>query len=119
MHTDEGVAPRHDERDRADLSVEAPGARETGSVPWPLLLQQRMSAHVQESDRYRWLVLFTALFLAAASSVAAFLSVSYRLPSGIGQTKKVKNSDAKRARWRTRPHRRSRSCGKQPESDRR
>jgi len=77
MHTDEGVAPRHTDRDRADLSVEAPGARETGSVPWPLLLQQRMSAHVQDSDRYRWLVLFTALFgLLTVTFTITILAVS-------------------------------------------
>ena len=38
---------RRAERNHADLTVEAPGARETGSVPWPLLLQQRMSARVE------------------------------------------------------------------------
>jgi EmrB/QacA subfamily drug resistance transporter len=77
MRGDEGVSARHPERDRADLSVEAPGARETGSVPWVLLLQQRLSAHVQDSDRYRWLVLFTALFgLLTVTFTITILAVS-------------------------------------------
>jgi EmrB/QacA subfamily drug resistance transporter len=45
----------------ADLSVEAPGARETASVPWPLLLRDRMAQRVEASDRYRWIVLATTL----------------------------------------------------------
>jgi EmrB/QacA subfamily drug resistance transporter len=68
---------RHPDRDRADLSVEAPGARETGSVPWPLLLQQRMSAHVRDSERYRWIVLATALFgLLTVTFTITILAVS-------------------------------------------
>ncbi|MEL7209414.1 MAG: MFS transporter, partial [Actinomycetota bacterium] len=68
---------RRAERNHADLTVEAPGARETGSVPWPLLLQQRMSARVEESDRYRWIVLFTALFgLLTVTFTITILAVS-------------------------------------------
>ena len=77
VRTDEGGAESHRLRDRADLSIEAPGARETGSVPWPLLLQQRMAAHAQDSDRYPWLVLFTALFgLLTVTFTITILAVS-------------------------------------------
>lgn len=77
MRADGGRSDPHRARDRADLSVEAPGARETASVPWVLLLQQRLSAHVQDSDRYRWLVLFTALFgLLTVTFTITILAVS-------------------------------------------
>ena len=75
MSADEPKPTRY--RGRADLSVEAPGARETGSVPWPLLLQQRMAERVQDSERYPWLVLFTALFgLLTVTFTITILAVS-------------------------------------------
>jgi EmrB/QacA subfamily drug resistance transporter len=43
------------------LISEAPGATETVSVPWPLLLRHRVVRRVEASDRYRWWVLMTCL----------------------------------------------------------
>jgi EmrB/QacA subfamily drug resistance transporter len=77
MRTDEEAAQRDRSRDQADLSVEAPGARETGSVPWAMLLQQRMAVRATDSDRYPWIVLFTALFgLLTVTFTITILAVS-------------------------------------------
>jgi EmrB/QacA subfamily drug resistance transporter len=45
-----------------DLSVEAPGVSEESSVPWPLLLGQRLTARADEGGWYPWVVLATTLF---------------------------------------------------------
>ena len=45
-----------------DLSVEAPGVTEEGSVPWTLLLGQRVTTKAEERGWYPWLVLITTLF---------------------------------------------------------
>lgn len=45
-----------------DLASEAPGADEVATVPWPLLLRQKVTERVEASDRYPWFVLATVLF---------------------------------------------------------
>src|SRR2546428_9287372 len=45
----------------ADLAIEAPGAEEVVVVPWPVLFRRRVARRVEESDRYRWWVLWTVL----------------------------------------------------------
>ncbi len=46
----------------ADLTVEAPAAQEVGVAPWPELWRRRVSARVEQSPHYAWIVLATALF---------------------------------------------------------
>ena len=61
----------------ADLVVEAPGADEIGSVPWPLLLRHRVQGRLERHERGPWIVLATALFgLLAVSSTITILAVS-------------------------------------------
>lgn len=61
----------------ADLVVEAPGADEIGSVPWPLLLRHRVQGRIESHDRGPWIVLFTALFgLLAVTCTITILAVS-------------------------------------------
>jgi EmrB/QacA subfamily drug resistance transporter len=43
------------------VHVEAPGADEVVVVPWPLLFRERVARRVEESDNYRWWVLWTTL----------------------------------------------------------
>ncbi len=45
-----------------DLSVEAPGVSEESSVPWPLLLGQRVTTKAEDKGWYPWVVLATTLF---------------------------------------------------------
>jgi EmrB/QacA subfamily drug resistance transporter len=45
-----------------ELSIEAIGADEVQVVPWPLLLRKRVTAKVEGSGRYPWIVLVTVLF---------------------------------------------------------
>jgi EmrB/QacA subfamily drug resistance transporter len=44
-----------------DFSIEAPGAEEVVVVPWPVLFRRRVAHRVEQSDRYRWWVLWTVL----------------------------------------------------------
>ena len=44
-----------------DVSIEAPGADEVAVVPWPVLFRRRVARRIEESDRYRWWVLWTVL----------------------------------------------------------
>jgi EmrB/QacA subfamily drug resistance transporter len=41
--------------------IEAPGAEEVVVVPWPLLFRERVIRRVEQSDNYRWWVLWTTL----------------------------------------------------------
>jgi EmrB/QacA subfamily drug resistance transporter len=43
------------------VAIEAPGADEVVVVPWPLLFRHRVARRVEQSDRYRWWVLWTTL----------------------------------------------------------
>ncbi len=64
------------ERD-VDLVVEAPGADEIGSVPWPLLLRHRVQGRLETHERGPWIVLATALFgLLAVTCTITILAVS-------------------------------------------
>jgi len=56
------VAPVEEGERARDLAFEAPGTEEATYVPWPLLLQRRVTARVERSGRYPWLVLATVLF---------------------------------------------------------
>ena len=56
-----------------DLSVEAPGVIEDGSVPWTLLLGQRITKKAEDRGWYPWLVLITTLF--GLLSVAMTISI--------------------------------------------
>ncbi len=60
-----------------DLSVEAPGVTEEGSVPWSLLLAQRVTDKAEERGWYPWLVLATTLFgLLSVTFTITILAVS-------------------------------------------
>jgi EmrB/QacA subfamily drug resistance transporter len=60
-----------------DLSVEAPGVSEESSVPWPLLLGQRVAARADEGGWYPWVVLATTLFgLLTVTFTITILAVS-------------------------------------------
>ncbi len=56
------MAPRDDPNAAQELASDAPGVDETAGVPWPLLLKHKVTAKVEASDRYPWLVLATVLF---------------------------------------------------------
>jgi EmrB/QacA subfamily drug resistance transporter len=56
-----------------DLTVEAPGVIEEGSVPWTLLLGQRITKKAEDRGWYPWLVLITTLF--GLLSVAMTISI--------------------------------------------
>ena len=45
-----------------DLVVEAPGVSEESSVPWPLLLGQKVTNKAEDKGWYPWVVLATTLF---------------------------------------------------------
>src|SRR5438132_4043725 len=49
-----------DEHD-VDVAIEAPGAEEVVVLPWPALFRHRVARRIEESDRYRWWVLWTVL----------------------------------------------------------
>jgi EmrB/QacA subfamily drug resistance transporter len=60
-----------------DLSVEAPGITEENSVPWTLLLGQRVTSKAEERGWYPWLVLITTLFgLLSVTFTITILAVS-------------------------------------------
>jgi EmrB/QacA subfamily drug resistance transporter len=60
-----------------DQSIEAPGALEQGSVPWPLLLSERVTARATEGGWYPWVVLATTLFgLLTVTFTITILAVS-------------------------------------------
>lgn len=60
-----------------DLSVEAPGVSEEGSLPWPLLWGQRVTAKADEGGWYPWVVLATTLFgLLTVTFTITILAVS-------------------------------------------
>jgi EmrB/QacA subfamily drug resistance transporter len=60
-----------------DLSIEAPGALEDSSVPWPLLLGERVTARAEERGVYPWVVLATTLFgLLTVTFTITILAVS-------------------------------------------
>jgi EmrB/QacA subfamily drug resistance transporter len=66
-------------RDEAasDLVLDAPGLEETTSLPWPLLLRQRVSERLEASERYPWLVLAAVLLgLFAVGSTITVLALS-------------------------------------------
>jgi EmrB/QacA subfamily drug resistance transporter len=64
-------------RDSYDLVIEAPGAEEISTIPWPLLFRQRALGRIEQSDRYRWIVLVTALFgLLGVTFTITILAVS-------------------------------------------
>ncbi len=48
--------------DELEAGLEAPGVEEIAVVPWPLMMQHRVRARAERSDRYPWLVLSAALF---------------------------------------------------------
>ena len=60
-----------------DLSVEAPGVSEESSVPWPLLLGQRVTSKAEDKGWYPWVVLATTLFgLLTVTFTITILAVS-------------------------------------------
>ena len=60
-----------------ELSIDAPGADEVAVVPWSLMLRTRVAERMEDSDRYPWLVLATALFgLFSVGFTITILSVS-------------------------------------------
>ncbi len=71
-----------------DLSVEAPGVTEEGSVPWSLLLGQRVTSKAEERGWYPWLVLVTTLFgLLSVTFTITILAVSLnRIADELGTT---------------------------------
>lgn len=63
--------------DLYELAVEAPGADEVASLPWPLVLRARLTARVEASEHYPWLVLATVLFgLFSVGATITILAVS-------------------------------------------
>lgn len=48
--------------DITDLALDAPGVEPDAVLPWPLLFRERIRTRATSSDRYRWIVLATALF---------------------------------------------------------
>ncbi|MBA2282366.1 MAG: MFS transporter, partial [Acidimicrobiia bacterium] len=64
-------------RDVESLSSDAPGANEVNTLPWPLLLRAQITARVEASERYPWLVLATVLFgLFSVGCTITILAVS-------------------------------------------
>jgi EmrB/QacA subfamily drug resistance transporter len=60
-----------------DLSVEAPGVSEDSTVPWPLLLGQRVTSKAEDKGWYPWVVLATTLFgLLTVTFTITILAVS-------------------------------------------
>jgi EmrB/QacA subfamily drug resistance transporter len=77
-----------------EFSVDAPGAEELQVVPWPLLLHRRLTAKVEDSARYPWIVLTTALF--GLFSVGFTITV---LSNSIPHIANDLNSDASTLTW--------------------
>lgn len=71
-----------------DLTVEAPGALEEGTVPWPLLLGEKVTARAEERGVYAWVVLATTLFgLLTVTFTITILAVSIpRIAEDFGTT---------------------------------
>jgi EmrB/QacA subfamily drug resistance transporter len=66
-----------DERQREQLSIDAPGADEVAVLPWPLMLRERVRGRVERSPRYPWIVLAVALYgLFSVGFTITILSVS-------------------------------------------
>lgn len=74
-----------DERVRR-LTADAPGADEVSVVPWPLLLRRRVTARVERSSRYPWLVLATVLFglFAVGSTITILSNARPRIADDLG-----------------------------------
>ena len=59
------------------LSIDAPGADEVATVPWPLMLRDRVRGRIEASPKYPWIVLAIALYgLFAVGFTITILSVS-------------------------------------------
>jgi EmrB/QacA subfamily drug resistance transporter len=65
------VGESHERGER--VHIEAPGADEVVVVPWPLLFRERVVRRVEQSDNYRWWVLWTTL--AGLFSVAFTITI--------------------------------------------
>jgi EmrB/QacA subfamily drug resistance transporter len=80
------VAPVEEGERARDLAFDAPGTEEATYLPWPLLLQRRVTARVERSDRYPWLVLATVLFglFAVGFSITILSNARPRIAADLG-----------------------------------
>lgn len=69
--------PRARDDAATGLAIDTPGLEENATLPWPLLLRQRVVDRLEASERYPWLVLSTVLLgLFAVGSTITILAIS-------------------------------------------